>query len=154
MTGPFMPPEIQQRIVKLAAQNARMKVLKFVTDSDLLLRVADRVIAMGGYNTVFDALSLEKRILIVPRRTPRQEQLVRALRLQELGFAHALHPDALSPEALSAWLFREPGPPPPVRNRIDLDGASKLVQFLEETLAQSRLSRSQRAERSIQYAFD
>jgi predicted glycosyltransferase len=153
VTGPFMPPDIQQRIIRLASQNAPVKVLKFVTDSDLLLRLADRVIAMGGYNTVFDALSLGKCLLIVPRRTPRQEQLLRALRLQELGFAHALHPDGLSPEALSDWVRREHEPPSPVRNRIDLDGASKLVRFLEETLAESRFFRSQRAQRSIQYAF-
>jgi predicted glycosyltransferase len=152
VTGPFMPPDIQQRIRRLASQNARVKVLKFVTDSDLLLRVADRIIAMGGYNTVCEALSLEKRILIVPRAKPRREQLIRALRFQQLGLVHVLHPDDLNPGALADWLAEEQFPPSQVRRRIDLNGTATLLRFLEETLGDSHFVRSRRVERSVQYA--
>jgi predicted glycosyltransferase len=152
VTGPFMPPEIQHRICRLAAQNPRVRVLKFVTDSDLLLQLADRVIAMGGYNTVCEALSLEKRMLIVPRIRPRREQLVRSLRLAQVGLADVLHPDVLCPEKLTEWLHREQMPAPEARKRIDLDGAGKLLRLIEETLVAPRSISNQPLERSMQYA--
>jgi predicted glycosyltransferase len=153
ITGPFMPLDIQQKIRCLASQNSRVKVLKFVTDSDLLLRLADRVIAMGGYNTVCEALSLNKHLLIVPRATPRREQLVRALRLQQLGLVHLLHPDDLTPGALADWLAREQVPPIPMRRPIDLDGAATLLRLLEETLRDSNFGRNRHVERSVEYAL-
>src|SRR5262249_6155940 len=136
---------------RLAAQNPRVKVLKFVTDSDLLLRLADRVIAMGGYNTVCEALSLDKPLLIVPRAKPRQEQLVRARRLEQLRLAYVLHPDLLCPRKLSDWLRRDQAPLTPARQRLDLDGANKLVPFLEDTVYTSGPT-APRVERSYEYA--
>jgi len=87
---------------------------------------ADRVIAMGGYNTCCEILSFEKHALIVPRVAPEAEQWIRAQRLRDLGLVEVLHPDALSPGALSAWLARDLGPPPPIRQRLDLGGLDRI----------------------------
>src|SRR3712207_9415316 len=65
-------------------------VLEFVPEPALLLARADFVVAMGGYNTVCEALSFEKRALIVPRVTPRREQMVRAERLRDRGLIDVL----------------------------------------------------------------
>jgi predicted glycosyltransferase len=65
---------------------------------------------------------------------PRPEQWIRAERLRDLGLLDVLHPDDVSPEALTGWLGRELGPPPQVRECIDLDGLTRLPSLVEELL--------------------
>jgi predicted glycosyltransferase len=134
LTGPFIAPEVRERLYRRAAGNPRLRVLAFVTDCDLLLERADRVVTMGGYNSVCEVLSLGKAALIVPRVEPRREQLIRAERFRRLGLVDLLHPDALSPRALSDWLARGLVPPPCPRDRIDLNGLAKLPGLLAELL--------------------
>ena len=112
-------------------------MLEFLREPTRLLTRADRVIAMGGYNTVCEVLSLEKRALIIPRVSPDQEQWIRAVRLRELGLLDVLHPDEVTPGALTEWLARELGPPPRVRERLDFDGLTRLPRLLSELLAGS-----------------
>jgi predicted glycosyltransferase len=135
VTGPFMPEDVQLRLRRRAGQQPQLRVLRFVTDSDLLLDRADCVVAMGGYNTVCDVLSFEKPALIVPRVKPRQEQLIRAERLRDLGLLEMLHPDDLTSRALTDWIRREGRARPPVRERIHLDGQTNLPRLLGEVLA-------------------
>ena len=137
LMGPFMPPEVQQRLRRLAAENPRLRVLGYVTDPDLLLSCADRVIAMGGYNTVCEVLSFGKHALIVPRSKPRHEQQIRAERLRALGLLDVLPLEQVTPRALSDWLCRDLGPPPRVREQIDLNGLARLPGLLAEVLAAS-----------------
>ncbi|NUQ64863.1 MAG: glycosyltransferase [Pirellulales bacterium] len=130
LTGPFMPPRVRERLRHLAADAPRVRVLEFVAEPSLLLATADRVVSMGGYNTVTEILSFGKRALIVPRTAPRQEQLIRAQRLCELGLVDMLHPHDLTPAAIAAWLASDPGPVPPVRDQIDFNGLTRLPEFL------------------------
>jgi predicted glycosyltransferase len=134
LAGPFMPPEAQQRLDHRAAANPRLRILRFVTDTDLLLDRADRVVVMGGYNTVFEVLSYEKPALVVPRVQPRMEQLIRAERLRDLGLLDLLRPENLSPRALTEWLARDLPPRPPARDRINLNGLANLPHLLAELL--------------------
>jgi predicted glycosyltransferase len=138
LTGPFLPAEVQRRLSRRAAGNRRLRFLGFVTDTDLLLERADRVIAMGGYNTVCEVLSYERPALIVPRVHPRREQLIRAERLQSLGLLDVLHPDRLSPAALGEWLVRPVAPRPSARQCINLDGQARLPHLLAEVLYGAR----------------
>jgi predicted glycosyltransferase len=138
LTGPFLPAEVQQRLSRRVAANPRLRFLGFVTDTDLLLERADRVIAMGGYNTVCEVLSYDKPALVVPRVHPRREQLIRAERLQSLGLLDVLHPDRLSPAALGEWLARPVRPRRAARECINLDGLAKLPRLLAEVLQGAR----------------
>ena len=85
ITGPFMPADFKKRLQMLATKRSNIQVLEFISEPTHLLKCAERVISMGGYNTVMEALSFEKPLLVVPRVKPRLEQLVRAERLQNLG---------------------------------------------------------------------
>src|SRR5262249_23886007 len=134
-TGPFLPQQTHQRLRRQTATKPNLRVLNFVTDCDLLLDCADRVVAMGGYNTVCEVLSVGKPALIVPRVNPRKEQLIRAERLRARGFLEILHPDDLTPQALSAWLARDLKPPPSAHVHINLNGMVSLPHLLEEVLA-------------------
>jgi len=132
VTGPCLPGGVRGRLNRSVASNPRRRVVSFVHEPTRLVRRADCVVAMGGYNTVYEVLSFEKPALIVPRVTPRQEQLIRAERLQALGLVDVLHPEALSAAALSNWLARGRAPVRPARERIDFNGLSRVPQLLEE----------------------
>ncbi len=88
--GPFMPPSQQQSFQDRAAKLARVVTLEFDSRIELLMEQSVGVVAMGGYNTFCEILSLNKRAVLVPRSTPRQEQLIRARRAQKLGLVHML----------------------------------------------------------------
>jgi predicted glycosyltransferase/glutathione synthase/RimK-type ligase-like ATP-grasp enzyme len=133
VTGPLMPWETRQRLHRAAQRRTRLELLEFVPDPVPLIERADRVIAMGGYNTVCEVLSFGKHALIVPRVTE-PEQGIRARRMQELGLVDLLHPDDLSPQALSDWLARDAGPLPATGGRVDLGGLTRIPCLLAELL--------------------
>jgi predicted glycosyltransferase len=135
ITGPFMPATVQARLDRLAARQTRFRVCGFLAEPANLLKRADVVIAMGGYNTVSEILSFEKPSLIVPRVHPRQEQLIRCQRLRDLGLVDMLHPDQLRPQTLSRWLASEYFPRRSIRTCLDFHGLSRLPRLLDEVLA-------------------
>lgn len=139
LTGPFMPREVQDRLRRMTADNPRFRILDFVPEPNCFLCQADHVVAMGGYNTICEVLSFEKRALIVPRVRPRREQWIRAERMRALGMLDVLHPDDLTPGALGRWLAGDPKPPFGMRDRVDLQGAARLPQLLEELLPEVSL---------------
>jgi predicted glycosyltransferase len=134
VTGPFMPAGDKRELHAIAAENPRLRVLDFVPDSAALLSRADRVITMGGYNTVCEVLSAGKPALIVPRVVPRREQSVRARRLAEMGLVSTTLPDAAGQHALEQWLALPNPPRPTDARRIDFDGLSRIPQLLAELL--------------------
>ena len=90
--GPFMRPEMQAEVHERAALLEAVEVLTFDSHLELLMEKAAGVVAMGGYNTFCEILSLDKPALIMPRVAPRKEQLVRAQRASELGVARMFVP--------------------------------------------------------------
>jgi predicted glycosyltransferase len=152
VTGPFLPEDTYQRLRWQVADKPQLRLLRFVTDCSLLLDRADRVVGMGGYNTVCEVLSFGKPALIVPRVKPRQEQLIRAERLHALGMLDVLHPDELTPDALSSWLARDLKPLRPVRDVIDLNGVAKLPRLMDDVLATPLFGPRRRSERMISNA--
>src|SRR5204863_9609521 len=134
VTGPFMPKRAKERLQALVASRPRFKLLEFVSEITPLIQRAERVISMGGYNTTCEVLSFEKHALIVPRVRPEPEQWIRAQRLRDLGLVDVLHPDGLSPQALTDWLARDPGPLPATSGRVDLGGLTRIPGLLAELL--------------------
>lgn len=134
LTGPFMPPDVRQRLRRYADRQPRLCILEHVTEATLLTKRAERVVTMGGYNTTCEALSYAKRALLVPRVIPRREQMIRAERLRDLGLLDILHPDDVNPCTLTEWLRRDLAPLPDVRQRLDLDGLKRLPELLHDVL--------------------
>lgn len=137
LAGPFMPPETYHQLCHYAAANPRLRVLKFIAEPTTLMDRVERVVAMGGYNTVCEVLSFGKPALIVPRTGPRREQHIRAERLQQLGLIDTLHGDEVTPQALSKWLGHD-RPPPQIDGRLDLRGLDRLPVLVEEVLSRPR----------------
>jgi predicted glycosyltransferase len=136
LTGPFMPAASQQRVRAAAAAHPRMRVIEFLSEPTLLMDRADAVISMGGYNSAAEAVSFGKPVLLVPRSQPRQEQSIRAERFEKLGLVETLSVEALTVEALSAWLRQHRVPTAAARRSIDMGGTKRLPRLLRELLQQ------------------
>jgi predicted glycosyltransferase len=77
ITGPFMPKHQRSRIFK-RARRLGIRTYHFYRNMEKLLAAADVAVSMGGYNTLCELLSIGTTALIIPRETPRKEQLIRA----------------------------------------------------------------------------
>jgi len=91
--GPFMKSESRERIRMRASRLANIKVIDFESRLEVLVQHADAIVGMCGYNTFCEAMSFDKRALFVPRKTPREEQFIRASRAEELGLCDMLSPE-------------------------------------------------------------
>jgi len=101
ITGPFMPKSSREQIKKRAKRYG-IKSLPFHPRMEQVIAAADLVISMGGYNTICEILSQQTPALIIPRETPRKEQLIRAEKLTEQGLI-----DYIPWKEMSAQLLRE-----------------------------------------------
>jgi predicted glycosyltransferase len=134
ITGPLMPPAAQEILRNLASRQPRMRVREFVTDPLLYMRLAERIIGMGGYNTMCEVVACGKPALIVPRVEPRIEQLIRAERFAARKLVHMLSPGDLSAGAVSAWLSRDWRPVARGTEVVDFSGLSRLPELAREVL--------------------
>jgi predicted glycosyltransferase len=104
--GPFMQPEKQAEFIDRAAKLKRVDAITFHKQLETLVSRATGVVAMGGYNTFCEVLSMDKRALIVPRTAPRLEQHIRAARAAELGLVATLPDDGSYDPAVMAAALR------------------------------------------------
>ena len=77
--GPFIDRDKRRSFVERIAKQPKLDVMSFDNKIEWLMKKADAIVAMGGYNTFCEALSFDKRTLIVPRTRPRLEQYIRAV---------------------------------------------------------------------------
>lgn len=81
ITGPFMPKYQRQQLSK-RAKKLGIRIYHFFRQMEKIIAGADLVICMGGYNTICEILSQGTVSLVIPRETPRKEQLIRAQALR------------------------------------------------------------------------
>ena len=98
--GPEMAQAERDAVKRAAAALPQVSLQDFSDDMMSLMAAADVVVAMGGYNTVCELLTLHKRAVVVPRIKPGQEQCLRAERMSALGLFRMLHPSRLTPATL------------------------------------------------------
>lgn len=103
LTGPQLAEGDVRRIRAVAADRPRVQVMRFSRHGAAWITGARAVITMGGANTVAEILATDVPALIVPRTTPRAEQLVRAEALADQGYLSVLRPDAVTTERLESW---------------------------------------------------
>ena len=145
--GPFINRDRRRGFLERIARHPKLDALAFDTKLELLMQKAAAVVAMGGYNTFCEILSLDKRALIVPRTRPRLEQHIRALHAERLGLVRALGETMHDPITIAAALRALPDQPKPSQVTIPglLDGlditrarfAAALDGFAVRPLAQA-----------------
>ena len=103
--GPFMAQTLRRGFQHRISRLKGVHVITFDANMELLMDRAIGVVAMGGYNTFCEILSLDKRAVLVPRSTPRMEQTLRARRAASLGLIAMLDSEGdRSPQAMSVAL--------------------------------------------------
>jgi predicted glycosyltransferase len=103
--GPFMAAERQAEFMDRASRLKRVQAITFHKQFETLVARAAGVVAMGGYNTFCEVISLDKRALIVPRTAPRLEQYIRAARAAKIGLVSMLEDDGTyDPTVMAAAL--------------------------------------------------
>jgi predicted glycosyltransferase len=132
LVGPEMDGGGRRHLHAWARRDRSLSVLDFVREPGHLVKRAGCLVTMGGYNTVCEAISFRKRALVVPRVTPRREQLIRAERFRDRGLVDVLHPQALAPDLLSSWVERNFGRP--ARGHVTLGKPERLRAVAREVL--------------------
>jgi predicted glycosyltransferase len=99
VTGPFMPRDRRTTLFR-RAKRLGVRAFHFYRQMEKLLAAADVVVSMGGYNTLCEILSQGTVPLLIPRETPRREQLIRAEAFHRQGMVEYIPWTELSPERL------------------------------------------------------
>ncbi len=138
ITGPFMPRQ-QRRLLARRARSFRIKIVPFYPRMEEVFAAADLVVSMGGYNTVCEILSQNTPFLIIPRETPRREQLLRATAFSRQGLVDFLPWPDLAVDSLHARIMPMLDSLPAYREaiaRFPLDG----IDFIKKRLAVFRMA--------------
>jgi predicted glycosyltransferase len=96
--GPEMPERQKTKLHRKAAADPRVMFYDFTGEMISLMAASDVVVAMGGYNTVCEILSLKKRAIVIPRVRPTEEQWLRAERMSQMDMFKIIHPDEVTPQ--------------------------------------------------------
>ncbi|UCH16912.1 MAG: hypothetical protein JSW36_14605 [Burkholderiales bacterium] len=130
--GPFMTPARQREFRLRAERTGRVQTLTFDSRIELLMAQAAGIVAMGGYNTFCEILSLDKPAVLVPRIAPRREQQLRAARAAEMGLVRVLDIDnGNDPSVMAAALrgFVEQAPPSAHGGAAMLNGLDSIARL-------------------------
>lgn len=135
VSGPEMPFAQKARLQQQAAGNPQVIFDEFSGEMMSLMAAADVVVAMGGYNTICEILSLNKPAIIIPRVRPTEEQLIRADRMARHGLFSMIHPDELTPEMLLQHLTAAMAERPQATWRPDLNALEVVTAQVSKLLS-------------------
>ncbi len=134
VTGPFMPKAKRRKIAK-RARPFGIRTMPFYPRMEELFAAADLVVSMGGYNTMCELLTQRTPSVIIPRETPRKEQLIRAVAFQKKGLIEYVPWQELNPEHLRAKMLQvlqNPGPYIQAMKEFQLTGLDFMRKRLEK----------------------
>lgn len=139
ITGPLMEPDIIRRLIAISRTKkiqpiGSIKIKRFHRNLPGLLRRVDAVVSMAGYNSCAEILQSGVPAILLPRSFPREEQLIRATRLAELGWVRTLPQPDPKPEDLFAAVDDALASPRPIRPEANLNGLQNLCTIILEHL--------------------
>ncbi|MGH3459449.1 glycosyltransferase family protein [Aeromicrobium sp.] len=131
VTGPFLPATHQEDL-RQRASGLPVHVVPSVQDSLGHMAAADLIVAMGGYNTTAEVLSVGRPALLVPRAGPSAEQTMRVSRFAEREWLRWLPPEELSAPALATSMVDALTTPLQPVGTPDLSGRLRAAELLHE----------------------
>ncbi|MFO7707812.1 MAG: glycosyltransferase [Desulfobacterales bacterium] len=117
ITGPFMPKSERKSAYK-RSRKLGVRMYHFYRQMEKIFAAADVVVSMGGYNTLSEILNQGTVSLVIPRETPRREQLIRAQTFKRRNLTDFIPWDELSPDRLRDHLLVLLANPAPYREAI------------------------------------
>ncbi len=139
--GPEMVESQRNHITAMVKECPGALMQSFTDDMMACMDAADLVISMGGYNTVCELLTLQKRAIVVPRVNPVREQQIRAERMAKLGLLRTIHPEDMTPSLLINTVNEELSRLNAQSNypyQINLNGLSEVRASLNQLMDEGR----------------
>ena len=118
ITGPFMPKQEREDILS-RARHLGIRTWEFYQRMEEIMAAADLVVTMGGYNTICEILSQGTISLVIPRETPRKEQLIRAQALHGQNLEDYIPWNAMTPRLLRSRILNLLDHPESYQQAID-----------------------------------
>ena len=134
ITGPFMPKQERRDVFK-RARKLGLRTYHFYRQMEKIFAAADIVVSMGGYNTLCEILGQGTLSLLIPRETPRKEQIIRARAFHRQNLIDYIQWDNLSPGLLHeklVALLQNPEPYQKAVSNFRLTGIETMQQRLRE----------------------
>ena len=140
LTGPYMPEEQFQQLLKSAEGQEQVVIQRYSSDFLSYLQEASLSVSMAGYNTCMNLLATGTRALVVPfTGGGNTEQTIRAEKLAQLGVVGVVSPSQLRPDYLAERMVQALKTPPPTQTlSLDQDGAMKTAIYLQELAARGK----------------
>ncbi|MBT8369366.1 MAG: glycosyltransferase, partial [Deltaproteobacteria bacterium] len=132
ITGPFMPKQERRDVFK-RARRLGVRTYHFYRQMEKIFAAADVVVSMGGYNTLCEILGQGTISLVIPRETPRQEQIIRARAFHRQNLVDYIPWDDFTPDLLReklAALLQHPEPYHRAISQFRLTGIETMQQRL------------------------
>ncbi len=133
ITGPFMPKHEREALFS-RAKRLGIRTWEFYQRMEHIMAAADLVVTMGGYNTICEILSQGTISLVIPRETPRKEQLIRAQALHGRNLLDFIPWNAMSPQTLRTRIMNLLDHPESYQkaiNRFQLTGLKAMRERLD-----------------------
>jgi predicted glycosyltransferase len=130
VTGPLLPEQDRDEIIAMTDSLPNVRVVDFDPDFAAVVRAADAVVCMGGYNSIVESVYFGKRPIVMPRVPGSEEQVLRAEGFSRLGLATVVGPDPLDVSALWHAIDQElnrAGVPTPT---VNFDGLECIAREL------------------------
>lgn len=143
-TGPFMPENQFIKLQEAAYQQKNIKLKKYTSHLVEYMKQAELSISLTGYNTTMNILRTGVRSIVSPigHYSQDNEQLIRTKKLEKLGIVEVIDPNSLEENHLAGKIIDSLNQKP-IKNSakfLDLEGAPKTVNILEEFLGVSKRS--------------
>jgi predicted glycosyltransferase len=129
-------PKKERKDVFKRARRLGVRTYHFYRQMEKIFAAADIVVSMGGYNTLCEILGQGTVSLIIPRETPRQEQIIRARAFHRQNLVDYIPWADYAPDLLRNKIFsllENPGPYHAAISRFKLTGLEimkrRLVEF-------------------------
>jgi predicted glycosyltransferase len=133
VVGPLMGASDRTAVERRAARAPSVDVIHASKSMLSLIGSADLVIAMGGYNSVVEAVAARKPLVICPRTSPRVEQLMRAEMIAGLGLGRVAQLEETGADGIADAIVAalKAGPPSVEQWRaMDLGGADRIADLI------------------------
>ena len=140
LTGPYMPEELFQQLLKSAETQEQVTISRYTPYFLAYLKQASLSVSMAGYNTCMNLLATGTRALVVPfTGGGNTEQTIRAEKLAQLGVVGVLNESQLRADYLAERMIQALQTPSPTQTlSLDQDGAMKTAAYLEELAARKK----------------
>lgn len=131
VSGPLMPPHLVSELrqdIESRGLGEQVEISHFSTNMKNQLHGADAIVGMAGYNTCAEIMQCGVPAVLLPRSAPRQEQLIRARKLENFGFARCI--TDLSPVVIRQAVEEALAQDRPINQPLPLDGLESVCHLL------------------------